>query len=154
MGKATHSRTRNYFGRWQGHDPVLQYGWQDGTKLIDSSTAQLRHMQVKQQASPHSALTKWETRLNYPIPPDIWQLTWLSFRSMVENTCLWQILYQVLATQKWRLPDRPAWDRETWCSRCTSGLVEDTFHCIWGCPTSRNFWAWSYWILKLVSRCP
>lgn len=154
VGTASLSRTRTYFGPWSAQNPLLHYGWQDGTALVDSSTAQLRRMQVTQQASPHTALTRWETRLGCSIPTDIWQLTWLSFRSAVENTCLWQILYQVLATQKWRFPTRPAWDRELWCSRCSLGLVEDSFHCIWGCPTSRKCWEWGYWVIKLVSRCP
>lgn len=154
VGSPAQCSTRSYMGPWQGCDPVLHYEWQDGTALTDTSTAQLRRMQVRQLARPHSALTRWETRLDCAAPPDIWFLTWLSFRSAVENTCLWQILYQVLATQKWRLPNRPAWDRESWCSRCSLGLVEDTFHCIWGCPTSRKCWTWGYWVIKLVSRCP
>lgn len=94
VGVPPHARNRTYYGTWLGQNPIVQYGWHDGTALVDSSTAQLRKLQVKHLARPHNALTRWEARLECSIPTDIWDLTWLSFRSAVENTCLWQILYQ------------------------------------------------------------
>lgn len=108
-----------------------QYCWSEGTQsldpqLVDSSTAQLRRLHVRQAASRHNALNRWEARLGCPIPDDVWELTWLNFRSATENTFLWQILYQILATQKWRFPRNLATDQETWCSRCSLGIVEDT----------------------------
>lgn len=154
VGTPPSSRSRTYFGPWQGQNPLVQCSWSDGTALTDSSTAQLRRLQVNCSARPHNALSKWEATLGCPLPIDIWQLTWMSFRSAVENTFLWQILYQILATQKWRFPGRSAGAQETWCSRCTTGMVEDTYHCVWGCPTARSCWKWVYRLLQVVSQCP
>lgn len=86
VGSPFQSRTRIYFGPWQGQHPLVQFSWTDGTQLADSSTAQLRRLQVRHAASRHNALNRWEARLGCSIPDDIWHLTWLSFRSATENT--------------------------------------------------------------------
>lgn len=122
LGSPHNSRPCLHFGVWRGDNSLVQYQWNDGTSLVDSSMSQLRLLQVKLQvheaASPHVALRKWMVQLSRPIPGDIWHLTWLSFRSAAENTLLWQFLYRFLATQRWRLPGRSASDpKTTQCSQ-------------------------------------
>lgn len=118
-----------HFGIWQGDNPLIQYQWTDGTPLIDTSTSQLRLIQVHETAGPHVALRKWTVQLGRPILDDIWHLTWMSFRSAA-NTLLWKFLYHILSTQRWRMPGRSYADPEIWCLRCSLGIPEDTFHCI------------------------
>lgn len=100
------ARTRQKLGPWIDDNPMTQYQWVDGTPLVESSTAQLRSIQVHHAAQPHGALRKWTEELGRPIPDDVWQFTWMDFRSAAENTFLWQILYRILATQRWRFPER------------------------------------------------
>lgn len=150
--KPSQSGQRLHFGMWNRHNVILvQYQWQDGNTLIHSSTGQLRRMVTRHQMSPHAALHKWHNQLGTPVPSDVWQLTWIDFRSAAENTFLWQLLYRIPATQRWRLLGRPATDPETWCSRCNLQVTEDLFHCIWDCPTSRQCWEWCSSILSWVS---
>lgn len=130
---------------------IRQYVWQDGIPLIHSSTSQLRTMVSRHQSGPHIALNKWTTQLGSPIPSDVWNLTWRAYRSAAENTFLWQILYRVPATQRWRLPARPLTDPETWCTRCSLNVTEDLFHFIWDCPVSRQCWTWCTTLLSWVS---
>lgn len=99
------------FGPWKEKDLMItKYHWPDGTPLSHSSTLQLRLMQTRIAAGLHIALSKWTTELGLPTPDDIWQLTWLSFHSAQEYIFLWQILYQILATQRWRFPTLPPSD--------------------------------------------
>lgn len=89
------------YGLWTSETAFLeQYLWQDESSLLHTSTAQLRNMQASHQLVRHSALLKWEIRLNCGIPDDIWTSTWLPFRGSCENTFLWQLVYQGIATQK------------------------------------------------------
>lgn len=147
-----HSTTRIYLGPWR-RDRVLtsQYQWTDGTSLHNSSTSQLRLLQVHIQPGGHGALEKWNVQLGSRIPDSLWEVTWMTYRSAAENTFLWQLLYRIPATNKWRLPDRPALDPDTWCPRCPSNTPEDSFHCIWACPASRECWTWCASILSWVS---
>lgn len=85
------------------------------------------------------------------VPSNVWSLTWMEYRSAAENTFLWRLLYRILATQRWRFPDRPASDPEMWCTRCSLHVTEDLFHCIWNCPMSRQCWDWCAALLSWVS---
>lgn len=138
VGAPGHSKPLVYFGPWQDGHVLTQYQWTDGnpmaTSMANTSTTQLRLLQVHQAATRHCSLAKWEVQLQQPIPKDIWESTWMSFRSAIENTFLWQIIHRVLATQTWRFPGRPAADPDIWCSRYSLNVPEDTYHCIWGCP--------------------
>lgn len=73
---------------------------------------------------------------------------------MSENTFLWQLIYRIPATNKWRLPGKPASDPETWCSRCQLNFPKDLFHCIWACPISHQCWSWCAKLLSWISTAP
>lgn len=150
VSSPSNARAKLKLGPWLDDNPISQYFWVDGTPLTNSSTAQVRSILVHQAAQPHLALRKWTEQLGRPIPDEVWQYTWMKFRSAAENTCLWQILYRILATQRWRYPERPQDDPLTWCSRCAQGITKDTLHCIWGCPVSRRCWEWGAAMLHLT----
>lgn len=128
-----------------------QHIWIDGSPLLHTSTSQLRLMQTSHCRSRHSALTKWELQLNCNIPVDIWASTWCSYRSAGENTFMWQLVYRIIATQKWRFPTRIDSDESTWCTRCSAGVREDVMHCIWSCRISRQCWQWCKFMLRAVA---
>lgn len=129
---------------------LVQHGWQDGTVLLNTSTAQLRYTQAQQRLFQHSAIQKWQTQLTIQISPRIWSLTWLNFR--IASTFLWQLIYWVIATQRWRFPNRSPHDICTWCTRCSLGTREDIVHCIWDCPLSSECWQWGESLLTATSR--
>lgn len=140
------------FGPWTSARAFLvQYAWKDGTPILHTSTAQLRNLQTQERFVPHLALAKWEAQLQCPIPHTIWSATWLNFRSANENMFMWQLLYRIIATQRWRFPMRPTTDPTTWCTRCTEGSLEDVAHCIWSCPLSAQCWRWGDFILQEAS---
>lgn len=142
-----------WFGRWDLDSVFMeQYGWKDNLMLLQTSTGQLRKMQTASRFRRHIALNKWENQLNVPIPENIWMSTWLAGRSVCENAFLWQLMYRVIATQRWHFPGRLTSDASTWCSRCLRGVQEDVFHCIWDCTVSRTCWRWCGGILGLASR--
>lgn len=148
-----HSAARVHLGPWRRDRLMIsQYNWTDGTSLQNSSTSQLRLLQVYLHPSGHGALTKWNGQLGHQIPDALWQVTWITYRSAAENTFLWQLIYRIPATNKWRLPDRSATDPDTWCPRCPLRTPEDSFHCIWACPASRECWEWSSSIISWVSQ--
>lgn len=130
----------------------MQHGWHDGTPLLHTSTAQLRHTQALHRHFPHLALQKWQIQLDTPTPSRLWAQTWLNFRSANENTFLWQLVYRVIATQRWRFPTRSNQDISTWCTRCELGLREDIMHCIWSCPLSYSCWQWGESMLSAASQ--
>jgi hypothetical protein len=77
--------------------------------------------------------------------------TWLPYRAAKENCFLWQILYRVPATQKWRFLELSRIDRATHCTRCNRGHQEDIIHCIWNCSQSLIVWDWIRRILEIAS---
>lgn len=100
-----------WFGKWNGDSAWMeQFGWKDETPLLHTSTGQLRKMQSARRFVRHKALGKWETQLNALIPENVWMTTWLPGRSSCENAFLWQLVYRVIATQRWRFPERLAED--------------------------------------------
>lgn len=131
---------------------LIQHGWQDGIPLLHTSTAQLRNIQAQQRLFPHLALEKWRNQLGSQVPTSIWGQTWLNFRSANENTFLWQLIYRVIATQRWRFPTKSPLDPSTWCTRCNLGIREDIMHCIWSCPHSRGCWHWGETLLTASSQ--
>lgn len=140
------------FGPWTSERALLnQYIWLDGTPILNTSTAQLRHLQAQQRQVPHLALTKWVNQLQCDMPGAIWTTTWLNYRSANENTFMWQLLYRVIATQRWRFPSRDPTDPTTWCTRCTEATQEDVTHCLWSCPISAHCWRWGESILQAAS---
>lgn len=142
----------SWFGPWSpGTFFMEQYGWVDGSPLLHTSTAQLRKMQATRRLGRHAALVKWELHLNCLIPDNIWESMWLKCRSASENVFLWQLVYRVIATQKWRFPTRAAVDETTWCTRCRGGHQEDVIHCIWGCEKSQQCWEWGNFMLGTAS---
>lgn len=78
-------------------------------------------------------------------------MTWLAYRSAAENTFLWQLLYRIPATNKWRFPRGDANDPDTWCNRCQLNLQEDIYHCIWGCSASSECWIWCSKLIAWIS---
>lgn len=62
------------------------------------------------QASPYASPGPREVgnpcHLACSIPPSIWAVTWLNFRSANENMFMWQLIYRVIATQRWHFPMR------------------------------------------------
>lgn len=141
-----------HYGSWTADQAFLmQYNWADSTPLLNTSTAQLRSLQPCHGMSAHMALTKWELALEQPIPKNIWSSIWISYRGASENTFLWQLLYRVIATQKWRFPTTPATYPCTWCTRCTAGLKEYLTHCIWSCSISIQCWQWGEFLLQAIS---
>lgn len=140
------------FGPWSTERALLnQYTWRDGTPLLYTSTAQLPHLQAQQRHVPHLALNKWEAQLQCTVPGSIWKVTWLNYRRVNENTFMWQLLYRVIATQRWRFPARANTDATTWCTRCTEATQEDVLHCLWSCPLSTQCWQWGESILQAAS---
>lgn len=156
MVRAPHgSQKRFHAGTWQREHLIsTQHVWQDGTMLINSSTSQLRLLQVRNQAALHGALAKWAIQLNRPVLADVWTDTWISYRSMAENTFLWQLIYRIPATNKWRFPDRAASDPDTWCVRCQQRCPEDLLHCMWACPNANRCWSWCAELLSWLSVTP
>lgn len=75
-----------------------QYWWKDDTEFPNSSMTLLRLLQNKARAVKHSAITKWETELGRMMPKDLWQATWLPKCAASENTFLWHVIYQSIAT--------------------------------------------------------
>lgn len=145
LGKTT---SPTFFGRWSEDTSfLLQHEWFDGTPLLSSSTAQLRNLHALHCYAPHQAIHKWELALGCEVQANIWRDTWLPFRGAKENTFLWQLLYRSIATQHWRFPTRPA----TWCTRCNLEAQEDTLHCIWSCPISRQCWLWGENLLQATT---
>lgn len=109
-----HSSHTFFLGPWTRESSFCtQYAWQDGTIVLNSSTPQIRLLQVHGVQTAHGALRKWEVQLGSPISESIWTSTWLSYRSAAENTFLWQLIYRIPATNRWRLLDRIAADPET-----------------------------------------
>lgn len=144
-------QTRSRFKLWQGNALFTQYRWKDDTPLLNTSTAQLRHLQCLQRNHPHQVLARWERRLNVQIPESIWSSTWSQYRSAKENSFLWQLLYNAIATQRWRFPRKAISDPALICSRCSMDLPEDTLHCIWGCSISQRCWDWATRMLETVA---
>lgn len=141
----------SWFGLWSPETAFIeQYGWADDSPLLDSSTAQLRKMMASRRLVRHSALSKWEVRLNCLVPENVRENPWLKCRSARENTFLWQLVYRVIATQKWRFLTRSAMEEITWCTRCRGGHQEDVEHYIWGCEKSRLCWEWGDYLLGSV----
>lgn len=133
------SNSHIHMGDWRrGNLMMLQYKWRDGTDLLHSSTTQLRILQTMDLSQVHIALSKWEAQLSCTIPVDIWESIWVPYRSAAENTFLWQLLYRIPATNKWRFPNCPTSNPNTLCSRCSLQVQEDVLHCIWGCAASRE----------------
>lgn len=81
----------------------------------------------------------------------MWLETWINCRLAAENTFLWQLIYRIPATNRWRHPDRNATDPDTWCPRCQLNTPEDVFHCIWDCRKSQECWQWCSTILRWTS---
>lgn len=143
---------QSHFGLWSADRNLLvQHKWSDGVLLLDTSTSQLRALQAQNRFKPHGALSKWETELGCNIPIDIWSGMWLNFRGASENTFLWQLVYRVIATQKWRFPALPAVDPQVHCTRCDLGVREDVVHCVWGCSLSQPCWQWGLGLLTACS---
>lgn len=145
-----------HMGRWNRDRHLLtQYKWRDGTVIIHSSIAQLRILQTTERPQIHNALHKWARQLACTIPAEIWHVTWtrtwISYRSAAENTFLWQILYRIPTTNKWRFPRENADNPETWCTRCQLQVQEDVYHCIWACPASRGCWSWCSSMISWIS---
>lgn len=140
------------FGPWNRETLLLtQYQWNDGTPLLNTSTRQLHLLQANQRNTPHTALSRWSTTLACQIPPQIWSSIWQNFHGASENTFMWQILYQCIATQSWRFPRSPASDPATWCKCCQLEVREDIVHCLWTCPVSASCWRWCEYGLGLAS---
>lgn len=69
-----------YMGPWSEASPwITQYEWRDGTEIVNSSTAQLRILQVMDLSRIHGALSRWERQLAYSIPGKIWTSIWLPY---------------------------------------------------------------------------
>lgn len=76
---------------------------------------ELRTLQTLEHLQAHGALRKWEHQIACTIPADVWQMTWIPYRLAAENTFLWQLLYRIPATNKWRFPNFPVMNPDTWC---------------------------------------
>jgi hypothetical protein len=83
-----------HFGNSQSEGFLgAHFRWTDGTPLLQSSTVQLRLLQISQRSFIHNSLSKWEARLRTPAPETIWTTTWLTFTAEKENVFLWQLIY-------------------------------------------------------------
>lgn len=148
-----HSHVCEYMGTRNRENLLLtQYRWSDGTLLVSSSTSQLRLLQVRNRIDTHSTLAKWERQLGRRDLAEVWQATWLKYRLAAKNIFLWQFVYHVPATNRWRLPDRPASYPATWCQKCRLNVPKDVYHCIWDCLNSKECWQWCASILAWVSQ--
>lgn len=146
------SNVQIHFRPWDQERAFLsQYHWADSTPLLNSSTTQLRALQVRHRRGNHAAHHKWELTFSFPVPETIWSNIWLTYRGAAENTFLWQLFYRVIATQKWQFPQKPATHPCTWCTRCTTGIREDLTHCIWACEISAQSWLWGASILQMAT---
>lgn len=56
-------------------------------------------------------------------------------------------IFRAIATQRWRFPDRPAEDSNTWCLSCNMQWSEAVLHCIWQCQISQACWLWGAMVL-------
>lgn len=126
------------FGAWKIQNEIFtQYKSRDGQEFLNSSTPQLRLIQMEGNRVPHIALVRWSAFFGRELPEDIWSSTWLPFCSTSENTFLWQVTYRSLATHSWRFPGRDASDPSLWCTRCNQQQKEDVRHCLWNVPSQR-----------------
>lgn len=66
---------------------------------------------------------------------------------------MWQILYQIPTTNKWRFQGIPDLEANKICKRCELD-IEDTKHCLWDCPKAREIWAWVSFLTPLTSLDP
>lgn len=85
-----------------------------------------------------------------PIQPKSWRLA-IQPPPKAETSSLWEqiaLLYLIIATRRWRFPNKPAPDPCTWCTRSDAGLREDILHCIWVCPILASCWRWGEQLLK------
>lgn len=83
----SHSNQHIHMGPWIPENLMsTQYQWEDGTMLLNSSTPQLRLLQVFGTNAAHGAVRKWEVQLGCRASESIWQATWISYRSAAENT--------------------------------------------------------------------
>lgn len=73
---------------------------------------------------------------------------------MSENNFLWQMIYRMPATNKWRFPARPSSDPDTWCVRCQQQCPKDLLHCMWACPNANRCWMWCAELLAWLSVTP
>lgn len=95
---------RSHYGEWSTDQAfLLQYRWMDVTLILNTTTRQLRF-------KPHSSVVKWERELACQLSHLCWQDIWLKYRGASKNMFLWQVLFPVIATQKWRFPSLPATD--------------------------------------------
>lgn len=139
-------------GRWSDESQLLtQFSWEDGTLLLNTSTAQLQRLQQINQVCMYPAIRKWETALPCHLPKYIWTETWVPGRAAKENVFLWLILFRAFATLSWCFPNRPSTDPAVWWPRCHQGLKEDSLHCIWQCNSSQTSWRWCNNILASVA---
>lgn len=102
--------------------------------LLNSSTAQLRLLQVYDSTGSHGALDEWEIQLGRPVPDSIWQSTWATYRSATENTGLPVAIDISYPYHK----QMEAQTNNTWCKLCALSIPEDFFQCIWDCFSSRE----------------
>jgi hypothetical protein len=129
------TKTKIRIGRTSGElGTTMQYVWRDKRDFFDTSTSHLRQLQSKPPIL-HSAILKWQGRTNWtPNMRQLWRETWWPYRSQKENAFLWQIIYQIPATQKWQHPTLTSLDVATHYTRCTMHEQEDIVLCVWTCP--------------------
>jgi hypothetical protein len=121
--------------------PATLVEWKDGTPLFEVSTEKLRNFRRTPQGF-HKSIQKWSRQVEWAPNKRMWKQVWIAGRAAKESCFLWQVLYQIPATNKWRFPTAPAYDTRTHCKRCQRGFREDLMHCLWICPRLKRIWRW------------
>lgn len=110
----------------------VQYSWQTGQDIFAADTKFLRIIQARVSSILHIGPHRWTEEFSWqPQHSDLRNPLWKDYRAAVENCFLWQRLYRITATNHWRFPLAGQAQRETWCSRCMAGALEDVTHCFW-----------------------
>lgn len=128
------------------------FTWKDDRGYFKTSTSHIRKILTKKPSCHHVAITKWISRFGWVENMEHLQTeTWNKQISQVENAFLWQLVYHVPMTLKYRFRKLPTSDRRTQCTRCVLDIPESTDHYIFSCPTSEDVWQWAHALLGTLT---
>lgn len=122
---------------------ALQFRWDDGRSIFDTSTQNLRNLLNKRNDKTHCSIVKW-TRYTSWVPNTklMWGKIWASFIPEKISCLAWQVAHRVIATNRWRFNKVPDPDVRKKCDRCSVCDSEDVNHCMWGCHKANLVWQW------------
>lgn len=89
-------------------------------------------------------LSRWAPHVPlHPGDNNRWARLWNATQGIKESCFLWQVLYNMNATQMWRLFRLLPSDPTRHCKLCDLAVDEDNCHLFWDCPFIAKFWQWA-----------